>query len=92
MTALRCSPCGTNWPDTDEYGACPQCEGPTSRMDSAEPIGTTEAARLAAHARFERFYNGPWQERKQREQQARLERDLAQLDEAVVNPFEPEPA
>ncbi len=57
MPALRCSLCGTSWPnDSHDFGSCPECEHPTSYMQNADAIETAEARSRKAHADFERYY------------------------------------
>ncbi len=58
MKSRRCGICSINWPKTDRFKFCPQCEEPTSPMYEADPISDEEANRLANIADFEAQY-GP---------------------------------
>ncbi len=62
MLARRCSGCNLNWPHTAEYVVCPQCQDKTDAMRDVPPMPADEAAHLAKHAKFDRYYAAHCQE------------------------------
>lgn len=59
MPTNRCPICLTNWPQSDKYAVCPNpaCEGEsTSPISNVKALPKTEAKSLAAHMKFDAFY------------------------------------
>jgi predicted nucleic acid-binding Zn-ribbon protein len=55
MPSLRCSQCGTCWPNKmDDFRECPECEK-RSWYCSSDPIDAAEAHTRLCWARFDRF-------------------------------------
>lgn len=55
--ARRCSICSLDWPDSDHYDECPQCEEDTRRFSNASPMPDDEAKSLRLHLEFDKFYD-----------------------------------
>lgn len=56
----RCETCAVDWPITDDFEICPDCQQPTEASAGLEPMDIETAQSLKRHFDFERYYDNEW--------------------------------
>lgn len=57
--AYRCSTCGINWPKTNAFLLCPNCDSrcwPKEIKESDELVELEDVKRFLSHLEFEKYY------------------------------------